>query len=269
MTNFLNSRSGPVWAVRRRLRLRHRLGQAARLPVDALAWTPLGTVTHVATDEPLAALTFDDGPHPLYTPRLLDVLARHGARATFFVVGEQARRHPEIVARAAAEGHTIGNHTFSHAAVPAIPRCERVAELRACAAALGPHAGRLFRPPYGFQSVGSRLDALRLGYDVICWSLSAFDWQPREAGWMAEFMIRRITPGTIMLLHDRLHTADTQAAGDRTAMIAAVDALLAATHGRLRFVTVPELMQAGRPQRVSWYRPADAEWLGTQVAVDI
>ncbi|HKV11751.1 MAG TPA: polysaccharide deacetylase family protein, partial [Thermoanaerobaculia bacterium] len=75
---------------------------------------PLGSLVRVATREPAIALTFDDGPHPEDTPRVLEVLERHGARGTFFMVGQSARRYPEVVARAAAAGHTVANHSWDH-----------------------------------------------------------------------------------------------------------------------------------------------------------
>jgi peptidoglycan-N-acetylglucosamine deacetylase len=255
-------------AIRRRLNLRARLRRARSLPIDALAHTPLGTITGARTGEPVAALTFDDGPHPLYTPRLLETLERHEARGTFFMVGAAARRHPEIVRRAAEAGHAIANHTDSHAVVSLIGSRERRAELRACEAALAPYGTKLFRPPYGYQSIASRIDALRLGYDAVAWDLSAFDWLDREGPWMAEFIRERLRPGQIILLHDRLHTADEARFADRTAMIAAVELLLARTKGHYRFVTIPELLRLGPPVRRSWFREADIGWLNTQTSAD-
>jgi peptidoglycan-N-acetylglucosamine deacetylase len=80
----------------------------------------LGIVVSVDVDGPLAALTFDDDPHPDSTPRVLDVLQRHGARATFFLVGRAARRHPELVERIVAGGHAIGHHTLDHVSLPGL-----------------------------------------------------------------------------------------------------------------------------------------------------
>jgi peptidoglycan-N-acetylglucosamine deacetylase len=252
-----------LWALRRRLSLRARLRRARALPIDALAHTPLGTITGVRTGEPVAALTFDDGPHPLYTPRLLETLERHGARGTFFMVGAAARRHPEIVRRAAEAGHAIGNHTDSHVAISLIGSRERRAELQGCEAALAPYGTKLF-----YQSIASRIDTLRLGYDAVAWSLSAYDWLDREGAWMAEFIGERLRPGQIILLHDRLHTADEARFADRAAMIAAVELLLARTKGHYRFVTVPELLRLGPPVRRSWFRQADVGWLNTLTSAD-
>src|SRR5262245_56809812 len=81
-----------------------------------ISWSalPLGSIVRVATHEPAIALTFDDGPHPEETPRVLEILERHGARGTFFMVGKSARRYPEVVARAAEGGHALANHSWDH-----------------------------------------------------------------------------------------------------------------------------------------------------------
>src|SRR5206468_4992188 len=92
--------------------------------IAALAGKIRGAITHVATGEAIAALTFDDGPHPEFTPRLLDILDKHRARATFFMLGENARRHPDLVQRVAQVGHVIGNHSWDHSVFPSLTRRE-------------------------------------------------------------------------------------------------------------------------------------------------
>lgn len=243
--------------LRRGLRRARRTGlRAAAAPVELLGRALLGTITGVRTAEPLVALTFDDGPHPTYTPTLLDVLARHGARATFFVVGRHVRAHPEVAARAAREGHALANHTDTHALLPAIGGAARRAELDACAAAIAPYGGlRLLRPPQGRQSLASRLDALRAGHAVVTWSAHAEDWRAHDAPWMAAKLARELRPGAIALLHDMIIGPEDPAVADRAPVIAAVDLLLSELAGRYRFVTLPELLRAGKPERVNWYRP--------------
>lgn len=229
----------------------------------------MGTITHVSTTDAVVALTFDDGPYPGYTPRLLDVLQRHQARATFFMIGEAAERYPELVQQVAHSGHAIGNHSWDHSSFPLISGRERRAQILACQKAIAPYGRRLFRPPYGHQSVTSRLDALLLGYQVIGWSLHAFDWLDRDANSMASRMVERIRPGSVVLLHNVLYHTAGEHYADREPMIEAVDMLLERVSDRFRFVTVPELLRHGRPQRESWYLKGDVEWLNSLKGQDV
>lgn len=223
----------------------------------------VGTVTHVSTQAPVVALTFDDGPDPAYTPCLLDILEEHGARATFFVIGEVAQRHPDLVKRIAQGNHAIGNHSWDHPSFPLISGRERRAQIRACERAIAPYGQQLFRPPYGHQNVASRLDALCLGYRVVAWNVHAYDWLDHDAEWMADRLAARIEPGCVILLHNTLyHYADERCA-DREPMLAAVGMILERIGDRFRFVTVPELFRYGQPQRRNWYREGDPDWLNT------
>ena len=224
-----------------------------------------GTITHVATREPLAALTFDDGPNPEATPRLLDLLGAHGARATFFVVGEAAARHREIVVRAAREGHAVANHSWDHPSFPLLTSAERRRQIARCAAALAPHGERLFRPPWGHQSLASRWDAARCGHAVVAWSAMAEDWLDDPAEVLSARVRPHLVPGAIVLLHDALYRTIAERFRDRAPMLAAVESLLREFAGRLRFVTVPELLRAGRARKWHWYKPADRAWLAQQI----
>lgn len=216
----------------------------------------IGTVTKVRTDEPLAALTFDDGPDPEYTPRVLEVLARHNARGTFFMLGKRAAAHPQLVAQIAQAGHALANHTFDHVKMPQTPRRERLSQLRRCREALAPYGAPLFRPPFGGQSFASRLDTMLAGYDVVAWSMHAEDWAGHNSATMVGRLERQLKPGSIILLHDTLYNPRVAAAADRGPTIEALDTFLAQTAGRYQFLTVPELMRRGRPVRETWFRPA-------------
>jgi len=239
---------------------RHKVKVLYRLPT-IITQRVLGTITHVRTQTPAVALTFDDGPHPEYTPRLLDILDKHGAKATFFMVGRIAQRYPRLVQQIALAGHAIGNHSWDHPSFPMISRRERWAQLRACARALAPYGQRLFRPPYGHQSRGSRLDALLMGYQVVTWSLHVEDWLHHGADWMANRLIHEIRPGSIILLHDALYHVVEEHCADRTPMLEAVDLVLERLDDQFRFVTVPELLRIGQPHRQLWYRGPNVKWL--------
>lgn len=226
-----------------------------------------GTITHVKTAEPAVALTFDDGPHPLYTPRLLDLLGEHGARATFFMVGLAAREHPEVVRRVLDEGHVVGNHSWDHPSFPLLSRRGRTLQIRWCDEVLpAPPAGapKLFRPPWGHQDLGTRLLARRLGYEVIAWNAMGEDWRLDPPEDVVARIETRLAPGSIVLLHDRLYKTDAPAHRDRSGTLEAVRLLLERQKG-YRFVTVPELLTLGRPMRWHWYKRPDLDWLHEQI----
>lgn len=221
----------------------------------------MGTITSVATDEPVAALTFDDGPHPRYTPRLLEILRRYDARATFFVVGESARKHPDLLRSMAEAGHAIGNHSWDHPSFPAIGSRERRRQMRACEEAIGPYSQRLFRPPYGNQNMASRFDAWRLRCRVVTWSAVGGDWQDDRAEAIFDRLANGLRPGSILLMHDALCTAEDERYAAREATLEAVRMLLERRGGTYRFVTVPGLLRSGRARKEWWHQPGDAAYL--------
>jgi peptidoglycan-N-acetylglucosamine deacetylase len=220
-----------------------------------------GTITHVVTQEPVVALTFDDGPHPVYTQQLLGILEKYKAYATFFMVGQAASKYPDVLRQVAQAGHAIGNHTWSHISLPSIKRKERWAQLWKCKRALSPYGDRLFRPPYLEQSLGSHLDALCLGYEVVAYNITVDDWWDPDPYRMAGSAISAISPGSIVLLHDSLFDEGNpkhdiklphEAMVDRKAMLKTLELLLDQLNGRFRFVTVPELLKCGHPYRKDW-----------------
>jgi len=214
----------------------------------------LGTITHVHTEEPVAALTFDDGPHPVYTPNLLKLLDKYQARATFFMVGEAAQKQQEIVEMVAQAGHAIGIHSWDHSSFSLIGGRERRRQLLTCKHILGPNGQKMFRPPWGRQSVASRFDALLLGYKVIAWNVVAEDWLDLKPGTMAERLIRDIRPGSIILLHDAIYRSVlAKPQYDRSAMLEALDITLRRVGNQMRFITVQELLQFGRPALQEWF----------------
>jgi peptidoglycan/xylan/chitin deacetylase (PgdA/CDA1 family) len=152
-------------------------------------------------------LTIDDGPDPASTPRVLDLLAAHGARATFFVVGRQVARHPELARRIAAQGHTLGNHTQSHPAYDfwrAGPgRVGR--EIDGCASALsaaGVGATPYFRPPVGVRGVFLESQLASRGLTQVLWSARGFDGSGRDPEAALRRIAPQIRPGAIVLSHE-------------------------------------------------------------------
>ena len=162
-------------------------------------------ITHVQTRAQVAALTFDDGPHPVSTPQVLDILEKFEARGTFFMIGQRAKQYPRIVRMVARAGHAVGNHSWHHANLTDIKsRWRRLKQLLACARATAPYHKRIFRPPYGAHNGSILLDAVLLRYKVILWSASAQDWTAQGSEEIAQKMISRIVPGGIFLLHDAI-----------------------------------------------------------------
>jgi peptidoglycan-N-acetylglucosamine deacetylase len=220
-----------------------------------------GTITHCRTEEPLIALTFDDGPDPLYTPMLLDVLEQYGAGATFFMVGTSAAAHPSLVKRVAEGGHDIGNHTWSHVSMRLTPPGLRREEIIRCRDALAPYGKKFFRPPFGHQTVGSRFDAFLLGYHVVTWNLVARDWLGDSAPVMVERLRKDMEPGNIILFHDRLDSVVEERFIDRAETCRAVELLLQACGATYTFVTLSELFQRSTPVVTKWFKKHDRQWI--------
>jgi LCP family protein required for cell wall assembly len=204
-----------------------------RLEVSRL---PAGTV----------ALTFDDGPDPMWTPRILDALRRHRAKGTFFVVGSHVNRHPDVVRRIVAEGHELGLHGFTHRDLLSLPTWQRRLEFELTRNAVARAVGtdiRLFRPPYlaSAARVDERAmalikDAGRSGYVTVLADRDTGDWRRPGAPAITSAATPAGNRGTIVLMHD--------GGGRRDQTVAALDALLPAlTRNGLRPVTVSDALR--------------------------
>jgi len=185
---------------------------------------------------PYAAMTFDDGPHAVQTPRLLDMLARWQIKATFYLIGRNAATHPGIVRRIVAEGHEVGNHSWSHPALGKMGDAAVRSELRRAHDAIASAGGVApinFRPPYG--SITPRQKdwiAAEFGYPTIMWSVDPNDWRDRNSSLVSSRILRAARPGSIILAHD-IHA---------TTVSAMPSTLPALAQRGLRFVTVSQLI---------------------------
>ncbi len=167
-------------------------------------------------------LSVDDGPNPPYTAQVLDLLAQYHADATFFVVGRQAELYPDLVQRMAAEGHTVGNHTFTHRGLRGLPRDVFNTEVLKTQAALWPLGARCLRPPFGSRDALTPRYAAALGYSVVMWTIDPKDFTRPGAERIASFVLQRVRPGSIVLLHDGSHTGS----GDRSQTVTALATIL-------------------------------------------
>ncbi len=172
------------------------------------------TLTH-GSDPNQMALTFDDGPNDPHTMHLLDVLAKHDAKATFFLIGKYVRQRPEIARAILAAGHEIGNHTDSHPNLVLVSAARLRQELESCSKSLEDALGTkttLFRPPFGGRRPNVLRTARKMGLSPIMWSVTAYDWSAkspeaivRKAAQQIDF--RRKPQGEVILLHDGGHQA--------------------------------------------------------------
>lgn len=218
---------GPTW------------GEVETAEPDPSGWSrPIDdTYTKVNTSRKVIAITFDDGPHPENTPRLLDMLKERKIKATFYVVGSMVKYSPELLRRMIAEGHEIGNHTVSHGNLARMSDESLINELRAAHEQIIAETGvtpRTMRPPGGaIKKSQKELMMNEFGYPTILWSVDPEDWKRPGPAVVTSRLLNGASPGGILLVHD-LHKPTVDA------MPSTFDQLLAQGY---EFVTVTELIE--------------------------
>jgi peptidoglycan/xylan/chitin deacetylase (PgdA/CDA1 family) len=181
------------------------------------------------------ALTFDDGPSPSVTPRILETLKEHHAKATFFMLGSQVKYHPELAKRVAEEGHEIGNHTGNHPVLTKLTEEQIRQEIEGTSQIIEEVVGQLpirIRPPYGIYNEVVEKIAYENDAPIILWSVDSLDWKSRNAETVNHLVLEKIFPGSIVLLHDIYPTT-------ADALPAVMTAL---KNEGYQFVTVSELL---------------------------
>ncbi|MCI3927013.1 polysaccharide deacetylase family protein [Paenibacillus sp. TRM 82003] len=192
------------------------------------------------TERKAIAFTFDDGPNPEYTEAFLDVFREVGGRATFYMIGERMRDHPELVRKVLAEGHEIGNHTYTHPNLTELTPEEAKREIGEAEAAIREATGRkpaTFRPPYfGYNDTVAELCASEAYRVIGAANPGARDWETPGVEHILEHSRPHLRPGAVLLFHDGF--------GDRSQSLEAVRILAKeAADAGLELVTISELLE--------------------------
>jgi peptidoglycan/xylan/chitin deacetylase (PgdA/CDA1 family) len=218
----------------------------------------LGSITSVETEEPVVALSFDDGPDPVVTPEVLDLLRGRGIKATFFILSERAEKHPELARRVVAEGHEVGLHGANHDNLTTLRFGEVVNRVRGGKRRLREVVGspvRLFRPPYGAQNLRTFFLTRFLGMKVVIWSADPNDWDQIDPQEIVDRTLDKAKPGGIILLHDGwTPDPDNPSAGPSGDKANIVKLILDALDGAgLRATTVSNLLSSHRVNKKVWF----------------
>ena len=219
----------------------------------------LGSLIGADTDDSVIGLTFDDGPDPEETPRILDVLREHDTHATFFMLAERAEQYPRLARRVQEEGHEVALHGATHDDLTRL----RVASIidrvwggkQRLARVLGSRV-TMFRPPYGAQNLRSYLITRLSRLEVVVWSAWAHDWEDLTVSELVDHALRRANPGGILLLHDSFVTHPDRVSAavprfDRAQAVTRILEGLAASN--LRPTTVSELLTSRKRRRKVWF----------------
>jgi len=193
------------------------------------------------------ALTFDDGPNEPYTSHVLSILEQYRIKATFFIIGQNARRYPETCRRIVTAGNVIGNHSYHHLKSLCLRRGKTVARdiemaHQAIYECTG-HEPKLFRPPHGFRTPWMMRTVRNLGYTVVTWDNMTSDWKAEKSGdEIIQAILRRAKPGGVIVLHDG---RDTRLSYNRSHMIQALPFVIETLMEKgFEFVTIPELLES-------------------------
>jgi peptidoglycan-N-acetylglucosamine deacetylase len=193
------------------------------------------------------ALTYDDGPNDPHTLKLLEVLAKHGVQATFFMIGRYVQQRPDIARAVAQAGHVIGNHTFTHPLLIFESAARTRSQLVDCRQALNDAIGKhsnLFRPPFGGRRPATIRIARDLGLQTAMWNVTGYDWNAPPAEVIEKKIARQMCGGDVILLHDGGHRA---LGADRAQTVIATDNLIQRYKGEgYEFVTVEEMRAVSR-----------------------
>lgn len=213
---------------------------------DHARLTRKGTTYQVRTNNTKrVAITFDDGPSPIWTPQILYELKKARIPATFFMIGHHVRKYPEVARRVAIEGHEIGNHGYAHSVIFYYTPEELEEEIKYTEHVIRETTGQTtsyFRPPKAWITSIEKEKIKSMGYRVVLWSVNSKDWVTFNASFIVKYIMSRIKSGDIILFHDSGSVFKTEG-GNRRETVAAIPLLSKALKDRgFEFVTVGKLL---------------------------
>ena len=216
---------------------------------DQALLTRQGTLYRLKTDRKKIALTFDDGPSPIWTPLILDELKKANVKATFFMIGYHVKKYPEVARRVAREGHTIGNHGYAHTVILYYTLAEIEEEIKYTELVIKEITGettQYYRPPKAWMTQEIKEKIKSMGYEVILWSLNSKDWVMFNHQYLVRRLLKRVRNGDIILFHDSGSVFSAEGGG-RSQTVLAVALLVKELRAKgYEFVSIDEILKEGQ-----------------------
>ena len=241
-------------------KLNNRLPRVFQWPgrlIISLVRSVLRSVVGVESNDGVVALTFDDGPDPIHTPAILDVLQSLEAKATFFILCDQAEKHPELVARIREEGHEAALHTCTHRDLTKLgigALSQEIYAARRRLMSLSRSDVVFFRPPYGAQNLRSYLMSRISGMMPVLWDTVAYDWEDVTTDQVVDSALEGLSDGGILLLHDGHTDPEHNTAAPTHDKAKAVERILVGLkESGIRSTTVTELLEGRSPRHQLWF----------------
>ena len=212
---------------------------------DQAILTRRGTIYRVQTDKKHVVLTFDDGPSPIWTPKILDELKKENIKAIFFMIGHHVQKYPEIAKRVVEEGHTIGNHGYAHSVMLYYTLAEIEEEINYTEHVIREITGmttKYFRPPKAWlrQTIKDKVQSM--GYETVLWSLNSKDWVSFNHKSITRYITKHIKNGDILLFHDSGNVASTEG-GSRLQTVKTISLLARTLREKgFEFISIEELI---------------------------